>query len=693
MNPASVRFNSIKMRLVAAMLLLTVLPAIIVGWMAHDLVFERIRSERMKAVGRVADAKHDQLNMLLNRANNRARLFLADMNIRCVAGKPDRSCVNRLMESYLVAEGAIGATLHLKDERLNVGTPAPARSAVFQPGQLAAFPGTGRGNNQSYFISVAVADLRLDVVYPSTNLQPIFDRPAELGESGETFLADGEGYFVTHNRYSSKQGHSEHIHASPMQSCLRGEDREVLDLDYRDAEIIHGYRMIPEFGSACIMAHIDQAEAFAPLGRLQQQLILMAMVFFVVVFFVAILLARNIARPIEGLTRVARRITSGDFQARAEEGGNDEIAELAGSFNSMTDQLKQKIAELGETEERYRKLFEEASDAIAIADAKSGELLDLNQAFADLLGWERTELIGKPQRMLHPNEPEVTVSPTFEQHRSTKAGQVIETVAIRRDGQLFDVAIKAAPMELDGRNVVLASFRDITARKLAERKLADSYRKLQQLSLHLERVREEERARVALELHDEMGSTLTALKMSIHWLASKLPSGSAQFADEMEHMSRLVSDAIHTMRHIVSQLRPIQLRELGFAAAVDRYVHNFQKSMGIECSLVLPEDDADLDEDQAAAVFRILQEALNNVAKHARASRVKIIFARRNHSLLLLVQDDGIGFDPIIRKNASFGLVGIKERALMGRGRARIGSAPGKGTRVAVRIVLSSPAR
>jgi PAS domain S-box-containing protein len=684
------KFNSIETRLVFVLLFLTVLPVIAVGWLAHDLVFEDIRSERMKTVGRVAKAKHDQLAMALAGANGRAGLFLADLGTQCAGvATLDRRCATGRLESWLFSEKALGATLRRGSMRLNAGTPLPADGRPLRPGQLAGFSGTGSGNNQS-FVTVTASGLQLDIVYPSSNLQPIFDRPDELGESGETFLADGAGYFVTRNRYPATQGHGEHIHAAPMQSCLRGENNEVLDLDYRDAEIIHGYRHIPELGSACIMAHIDQAEAFAPLLALQQKLAGTAAVVIVLALLVAFVMARSIARPVAGLTKVARSIALGDYRARAEVSGSDEIAELAGSFNSMTGQLEQKILEIEKSEERYRKLFEETSDALAFADAQTGEIIELNQSFADMLGWERTELIGKPQRILHPPEPEAMVSSIFRQHRSEQAGKVIETVALTRQGQMIEVAIKAAVMDLNGRKVVLASFRDVTARKLAERKLAESYRKLQELALHLERVREEERLRIALELHDEMGSTLAALSMSVRWLASKPDAGRAQLAEELEQMDKLVADAIRTMRHVVSQLRPVQLRDFGFTAAVERYVREFGKRTGIECALALPEEIV-LDDGHYDALFRILQEALNNVARHAGAKRVGVTLASRKRSLLLLVGDDGIGFDTNVRKTDSFGLLGIRERAMMIGGWARIDSAPGRGTRVAVRIAVTPP--
>ena len=179
----------------------------------------------------------------------------------------------------------MGASLHrTAGGNLSVGTPAlqAAGFSAFKAGQLAEFSGMGNERNRSYFIAVRdeSAGYRLTVTYPSSLLDAVFfPYPAELGESGETFLVDGTGYFVTRHKYASAQGHSHPINALPMKTCLSGQSGEVLDRDYHDADIIHGFRFIPEFGSACIMAHISQQEAFAPLRQLEQRLLIALAVF------------------------------------------------------------------------------------------------------------------------------------------------------------------------------------------------------------------------------------------------------------------------------------------------------------------------------------------------------------------------------------------------------------------------------
>lgn len=360
-----VKFNSLKTRLTIALLLAVILPTIFIGWLASNTMFENIRAERIADVGRIARSKHDQLLMVLTRANARTEHFLSALSVQCVGGSDrlNRQCITGLINSYLASEGAIGATLrNTVGDNLTIGASAVRNneSFAFQTGQLAKFAETGPKSDHSYFVSVAKESpgLQLTITYPASQLEPVFVPPPEdLGTSGETFLADGEGYFATPPRYPSTQGHSHPITARPMESCLSGQSREVLDLDYRDAEIIHGFRFIPEFGSACIMAHVAQEEAFAPLKSLQRKIMIAIFLFGTVLMITAVYLARSIVRPIIRLTDVSRSIAAGDFKTKADVAGSDEISELAASFNFMTHQLRNFSTHLQHVREEEKASF------------------------------------------------------------------------------------------------------------------------------------------------------------------------------------------------------------------------------------------------------------------------------------------------------------------------------------------------
>ncbi|MDO8465035.1 MAG: PAS domain S-box protein, partial [Gallionella sp.] len=344
-----IRFNSLKTRLIIVLLLIVLLPTITIGWLAYNMMSDYIRSDRMSDVGRIADTKHDQLVMVLTRANSRAQNALSDLGEQCGGGtaKFDPVCATDLIKAYLAAEGAMGANLQRKGggDSLTIETSAiqNEESVTFQAGQLAKFSSTGPKSNHAYFVSVAdeFTGFQLSITYPSSALEPVFTPPpADLGVTGETFLADGEGYFVTSPRYASTQGHSIPIAAHPMQACLNKQNREVLDLDYRDTAVVHGFRFIPEFGSACIMAHIDQNEAFAPLNLLKQRLTFAILLFGLILIITIIYLARNIVKPITQLTNVAKAIA-----------GGDEISGLAASFDFMTNRLVQSEKTLNEAQQ------------------------------------------------------------------------------------------------------------------------------------------------------------------------------------------------------------------------------------------------------------------------------------------------------------------------------------------------------
>lgn len=324
---------------------------------------------------------------------------------------------------------------------------------------------------------------------------------------------------------------------------------------------------------------------------------------------------------------------------------------------------------------------------IFVRDAK-GNFLLANQSAAAAHGMTPNEMLGKNLAEIDPS-PEEAASCLQTDRELIGQGRKLDLVELHTlpsGEQRWMLMIKRRLTMPDGQLGELCIAVDITEQKRYEIELAESYKKLQQLSLHLENVRSDEREKIALNLHDEMGATLAAIKMGIAWLAPKLPADAPQLSAEAARITGLVSDGIHTMHQIVTQLRPNLLGDVGLAAAIKDYAKKFRRHSGIECILDLPEEELTLNESQSLTIFRILQESLTNVVKHARANRVDIHFAERGGSLQMVIKDNGIGFDPAMHMEQAFGLLGIRERALMVGGKTRISSAPGKGVRVSVSI-------
>ena len=226
----------------------------------------------------------------------------------------------------------------------------------------------------------------------------------------------------------------------------------------------------------------------------------------------------------------------------------------------------------------------------------------------------------------------------------------------------------------------------LTERRRAESELRESNRQLQSLSASLQNYREEERTRIARELHDELGQLLTGIRMEVSWLGSRLLPDQRTLSDKVATVKGQIDRTIATVRRISSELRPLVLDDLGLSAAASWYVDQFSARTGLAVDLSLPDVDPERGDVVATALFRVLQESLTNVARHAQAEKVSVCLAFENGVWSLSVSDDGLGFVPKSGEPGDIGLVGMRERAQNLGGRFSVTSAPGQGTRIDVAI-------
>jgi two-component system sensor histidine kinase UhpB len=232
---------------------------------------------------------------------------------------------------------------------------------------------------------------------------------------------------------------------------------------------------------------------------------------------------------------------------------------------------------------------------------------------------------------------------------------------------------------------------NITANKQEKEEVTRSRARLAELNAHIEQVKEQERTRIAREIHDDLGGNLTAIKMALAMLSRRLPPDQPQLAEKAAYVDALVDRTIDAVHRISLDLRPSML-DFGIVAALEWQVGEFEKQNGIACSFSCNEKDIDLGLDHATALFRIFQEALTNIAKHARASRVVVRLQRLRQQVTLTITDNGTGIAAADRsKPQSFGLRGMNERARALGGTMAITAANGGGTVVTIRIRLSQP--
>jgi signal transduction histidine kinase len=213
---------------------------------------------------------------------------------------------------------------------------------------------------------------------------------------------------------------------------------------------------------------------------------------------------------------------------------------------------------------------------------------------------------------------------------------------------------------------------------------------LHQLAASLQNVRDEERARVARELHDELGQALTAIKMDIGWAADRVPPGDKNLVDRFQSILALVDTTIRNMRKVATELRP-SILDLGLNAAIEWLLEEFQSRTGVEYSLDLPNPEVELDPQLSTAIFRIFQETLINVAHHSRATCIDVRLERSNGDLILEVQDNGKGTSqqPPRGRGGSLGILGMRARALALGGEVTVQSPASGGTVVRARIPLA----
>jgi len=346
---------------------------------------------------------------------------------------------------------------------------------------------------------------------------------------------------------------------------------------------------------------------------------------------------------------------------------------------------------LGAAERRFRAIFDQTFQFIGLL-ALDGTLLEVNRTALRFAGLRAEEVIGKPfwetAWWRHSSALQGQLRDAI---RAAATGETVRFEATHpaADGRLHHVDFSVKPVHDEAGKVVLLipEGRDVTKRKMAEQALEESHEQLRRLAGGLLMAREEERTKIAREIHDVLGQTLTALKMDAAWIASRVPGAEPAIRAKLAGMAGLIDESVTTVRRIATDLRPGVLDDLGLAAAIEWQAQEFERRTGIRCTLRAGVDEDGLDPLVSTAVFRIFQESLTNVARHSRASCVAGTLERQGGDLVLEVRDDGIGITPAQASDArSIGLAGMRERAQLVGGTFSIAGAAGAGTTIHVQI-------
>ncbi|MPW18780.1 response regulator [Paraburkholderia sp. CNPSo 3157] len=366
----------------------------------------------------------------------------------------------------------------------------------------------------------------------------------------------------------------------------------------------------------------------------------------------------------------------------------EELARANANLQAQIDERRRAEARLQASEARFRAIVETSPVPLCITSMPDGHILYTNEPLRELFGMDEGMSANIADFYADPGERDHLI-----QHLRTEGSVRNAEVQFRRpDGTQFWAMATARVATYDDSPAIYVGLNDITGRKQMEQELVESREQQRELSAYMEAIREEERKRIAMEIHDELGQLLTALKMDVSLLKMRL-THDPEAIKKADDMRELVEGTIWMVRNVASHLRPAALN-FGIVSALEWLVDEFNRRNPIPCELRIVGGEPALSDAHATAVFRIVQASLTNVTRHADATRVDVTLISTTEKLELHVRDDGRGFDQqVVRRNYSYGLLGMNERARLIGGSLSIGSTPGAGTTVSIHIPLDGGPR
>ena len=348
------------------------------------------------------------------------------------------------------------------------------------------------------------------------------------------------------------------------------------------------------------------------------------------------------------------------------------------------------------SEKKYRLLVENMSEGLIKTD-KNGVVTFMNTNFIEKHGFSPDEVLGRNATDFMGEKSQKE----FKKQLSLRKKSIRSTYELtlnKKDGSKLLVLVSPWPVyDSKGKyKETIAVLTDITELRLTQKKLREAHEELQSLSTHLQSVKEEESKRIAREIHDELSQALTVLKMDLSWIGRKAPKEKKphkMVAHKINSMMRLIDNTMIDVQRISSELRPGLLDDLGLVPAVEWQAQEFEEHTKIPCKLNINCEDESFDPEISTAVFRIFQEALTNVIRHAHATRVNVSLSKhssKSPNLELIVKDNGRGIaEDKVKSPMSYGIVGIRERLRRFDGTLEITGIPGKGTTLKVTLPLN----
>jgi len=360
---------------------------------------------------------------------------------------------------------------------------------------------------------------------------------------------------------------------------------------------------------------------------------------------------------------------------------------MVGTIQDISER-KMAEKEIFQSEQRYRLLFYNNPLPMWMTTFPGLDIIDVNEAAIKQYGYSREEFLKLNTRQLRPAED-------VENFLKEVDNMQPDTINVRnwrhkkKDGTIIHVETYSHQIIYEGERVWLGLSHDVTEKYEAKELLQKSYEDIRQLVSKLQSIRENERTGIAREIHDELGQQLTGLKMDLHWLSRKIKDPEKEISDKMQESIELINATITSVRKISTDLRPSILDDLGLLPALEWQGDEFEKRSGTAVEFINEAGDITVQPEAATAIFRIYQELLTNIARHANASLVMAVLFKDENSLYFSITDNGVGFDIESKSNKkTLGLLGIKERTLLLGGTYEFKSKPGEGSVTTISIPL-----